>query len=93
VSVPSQCEVVNPVRSGRKQRQQRMRVPGCGWRGLPPSYSVSTHFFPSHPVLLILITTITDVSRSNPSARNLQGFGNLEGFALGNLKNFALNFS
>jgi len=31
---------VNPVRSGRKQRQQRMCVPGCGWRWLPPSYSL-----------------------------------------------------
>ena len=37
--VPSQRQVVNPVRPGREQRQQRTRVPGCGWSGrlhLPP---------------------------------------------------------
>jgi len=27
---------VNPVRPGREQRQQWIRVPGCGWCGLPP---------------------------------------------------------
>ena len=37
---PRNAFVVNPVRSGRKQRQQRMCVPGCGWRWLPPSYSL-----------------------------------------------------
>ena len=37
--VPSRRQVVNPVRPGREQRQQRTRVPGCGWSGrlqLPP---------------------------------------------------------
>jgi len=36
MSVPSQREVVNSARPGREQRQQRNRVPGCGWRELPP---------------------------------------------------------
>jgi hypothetical protein len=35
--VPSQCEAVNPVRPGREQPQRWQRVPGCGWRGPPPS--------------------------------------------------------
>ena len=37
--VPSRRQVVNPVRPGREQRQQRTRAPGCGWSGrlqLPP---------------------------------------------------------
>ena len=29
--VPSRRQVVNPVRPGREQRQQRTRAPGCGW--------------------------------------------------------------
>ena len=35
--VPPQRETVNPVRPGREQPQRWMRVPGCGWRGPPPS--------------------------------------------------------
>jgi len=38
--VPSRRDVVNPVRPGREQRQQRNRVPGCGWLGRHP-YTVS----------------------------------------------------
>ena len=30
VSVPPQRTGVNPVRPGREQRSQRIRVPGCG---------------------------------------------------------------
>ena len=37
--VPSQRQVANPARPGREQRQQRTRVPGCGWIGLPPFIS------------------------------------------------------
>jgi hypothetical protein len=43
-SVPSQCDVVNPVRSGRKQRQQRIRVPGCSWPMPPPALSSLSPF-------------------------------------------------
>jgi len=35
--VPSQREAVNPVRPGREQPKRWQRVPGCGWRGPPPS--------------------------------------------------------
>jgi len=37
--VPSRRYTVNPVRPGREQRQQRTRVPGCGWQRLPPFMS------------------------------------------------------
>ena len=37
VSALSRREAVNPVRPGREQRQQWIRVPGCGWCGMPPN--------------------------------------------------------
>jgi len=41
VLVPPQRNIVNPVRPGREQPQQCVRVPECGWCGPPPYYLVA----------------------------------------------------